>query len=326
MKLAFLELVGFRGYRKALRIDFADAFTIIDGRNGTGKSTVFDAIEFALTGALGKYDDQKASGETFADYVWWKGEGPAPEDRYVKVGFRDDDGEVSVLRTEFEAPPAKDLEELTRRLCDKALAPSNSLSQLCTNAIMRDEHITRLSLDLKETDRYALLRDALGANDADAWIQRGARLVAAAKQRTVSAQQVVTLANEEAAAAARRLDEVRASLVAESAMAEVVRRLQDFAKSTASAEKLAGPARQQIGELTAEVEKIRKLAEQWNIIQTERARLPDLAKAVDSAATELQDATAALAQLSSSQDVIPSSALANDARNLIALTSLGRRL
>jgi len=55
VKLAYVDLCGFRGYRKRLRIDFGESFTVIEGRNGTGKSTIFDAVEFALTGTIGKY-------------------------------------------------------------------------------------------------------------------------------------------------------------------------------------------------------------------------------------------------------------------------------
>ena len=44
MRLAYVDLCGFRGYRQAVRLDFAEAFTIIDGRNGVGKSTIFDAV------------------------------------------------------------------------------------------------------------------------------------------------------------------------------------------------------------------------------------------------------------------------------------------
>jgi chromosome segregation protein len=51
MKLVHVEASGFRGYRKPVRIDFASGFTIVDGRNGVGKSTIFDAVEFALTGS-----------------------------------------------------------------------------------------------------------------------------------------------------------------------------------------------------------------------------------------------------------------------------------
>ena len=34
MKLAYVDLCGFRGYHKRLRIEFPDGFTVIDGRNG----------------------------------------------------------------------------------------------------------------------------------------------------------------------------------------------------------------------------------------------------------------------------------------------------
>ena len=75
MKLAYVDLCGFRGYQKQLRIEFPDGFIVIDGRNGVGKSTIFDAIEFGLTGTITKYGDATADRETIADYIWWTGEG-----------------------------------------------------------------------------------------------------------------------------------------------------------------------------------------------------------------------------------------------------------
>src|SRR4051812_47781174 len=101
--MLYVEMHGFRGYRKPVRIEFAEAFTVIDGRNGTGKSTIFDAIEFALTGEITKYKDAKASGESVADYIWWTGEGAAV-DRYVEVAFTDGDAITTVRREQFEVP------------------------------------------------------------------------------------------------------------------------------------------------------------------------------------------------------------------------------
>jgi len=326
VKLAFLDLCGFRGYRKPIRIEFAEGFTIIDGHNGVGKSTIFDAIEFALTGTLSKYSDAKAGGETVADYLWWTGEGPVPTDRYVEVGFRDDDEEVTIRRTQFDDPNASILEKLAARLCDTRLVPVAPLSQLCATAIIRDEHITSLSLDLKEADRYALLRDALGANNADAWIARGNRLVSLAKQRTAAAQQDVTTANADVAAAARRLDEVRASLVAETVMADVVERLRAFANTVVTPDQLAGPVRERIAAVGAEIESLRSLSERWNTAQAERLRIDDLSKSLDAANTEKQAATAALQALTSTQESVSASALAGEARSLISLVGLGRQL
>lgn len=80
MKLSFVSLCGFRGFRDPVRIDFADDFSIIDGRNGVGKSTIFDAIEFALTGDLSKYGAAKALRESVDDYVWWMGGTDGPDE------------------------------------------------------------------------------------------------------------------------------------------------------------------------------------------------------------------------------------------------------
>ena len=73
MKVAYVEASGFRGYRDAVKIEFAPGFTIIDGRNGVGKSTIFDAVEYALTGDLSKYKGATAAGQSVADYLWWIG-------------------------------------------------------------------------------------------------------------------------------------------------------------------------------------------------------------------------------------------------------------
>jgi chromosome segregation protein len=60
MKLEFVELAGFRGFRDRTRFEFPSGFTVFSGRNGVGKSTVFDAIDFALTGSINKFDVKTA--------------------------------------------------------------------------------------------------------------------------------------------------------------------------------------------------------------------------------------------------------------------------
>lgn len=50
MKLEFVEVEGFRGFRRRARFDVPAGFMVVAGRNGVGKSTILDAIDFALTG------------------------------------------------------------------------------------------------------------------------------------------------------------------------------------------------------------------------------------------------------------------------------------
>jgi chromosome segregation protein len=55
MKLAFIEIAGFRGFKDKTRFDFPSGFIVLTGRNGVGKSTVLDAVDFVLTGTINKY-------------------------------------------------------------------------------------------------------------------------------------------------------------------------------------------------------------------------------------------------------------------------------
>lgn len=168
MRLSYVHLHGFRGYREPVRLDFADSFTIIDGRNGVGKSTIFDAVEFALTGTISKYLDAKADGESVADYLWWAGPEGRDQDlskHFVEVGFLDDDTQFAIRRTPLD-PKDLDVRARVENLFHPDAAPREAIAQLCNSTIIRDEHIARLSLDLKEGERFTLLRDAIGAVDA----------------------------------------------------------------------------------------------------------------------------------------------------------------
>ena len=326
MKLAYVDLCGFRGYRKRVRIDFADDFTILDGRNGVGKSTVFDAVEYALTGHLSKYKDAKADGETVADYIWWTGKGSAPEDRYVEAGFRDRDGVISIRRTEFNPPDDADLVKLVAKLCDTDLAPSNPISQLCYTSIIRDEHIADLSLDLKETERYALLRDGLGANDSDSWVTRGAQLLAATKKRSQTAQQEIALLNNELTASTRRIDEVRARLVGDNVISDAGARLRALTRSEAATDQLMGPVREWIARTGEEIASLQRLASNWATVERERQRLPELTRNREAASSEVANASRTVEALRRGDGAPSSTVIAKQARDLIALANLGRSL
>ena len=326
MKLAYVDFCGFRGYRKPVRIDFADGFTVIDGRNGVGKSTIFDAVEFALTGTILKYGSAKAAGETVADYIWWTGEGPSPTDRYVEVGFRAGGETVPIRRTQLVDADPKTLSDLVQRLCDASLSPPRPLEQLCAASIIRDELIAALSLDLTETERYALLRDAIGATDADAWIERGSKLVSAAKKRVTAAEQEVGSANSEIAVATRRVDEIRASAVEEVTVASAAGRLRAFARTAVPNDQLAVPVRAEIADALRQIEELDNLAKQWIAAENARARLTELEAAIAGAERAKTEAQQELDNLRAHSSASTSSMLARQAHDLASLAALGRRL
>ena len=255
MKIAFVHLCGFRGYREPTRIEFSDSFTVVDGPNGVGKSTIFDAIEFALTGTISKYLDATADRETVDDYIWWVGGGVRHSENFVEVGFRDVEDIIVIRRTPFSAPDFESI-DLMEKLVDSAFAPAQSIFQLCKSTIIRDEHIARLSLDLKETDRFTLLRDAIGAVDAEDWIERARALLSTTSTRVKQSTAEVEEANRELANAIRQVDEMRNTIPATALTAEATNRLQQHLNTTASLEQLPDLARQRLGRISADVERL----------------------------------------------------------------------
>ena len=323
MKLSYIDICGFRGFRESIRISLSDTFTIIDGRNGVGKSTIFDAIEFALTGTISKYLDATASGKTVDDYIWWTGEGVVPRERYVEVGFRDNLGECSVRRTPFDAVDL-DLSQVVDRLVDGEVAPKTAITQLCAATIVRDEHIARLSLDLKEGDRFTLLRDAIGAIDADEWINKASRLLSIATKKQRDASRELEDAKKTLESMERHLDEVRAELSSTSGVGVSVSRLRDLLNSSADADELVGVARVRISNIQAQIENLEEILKGWREAEECRDRLVSLEGSVENAEEELRIARENL-QRSKGGDGTESvaSELSSQARQLEALARLG---
>lgn len=176
MKFDYVEVCGFRGFRDKVRIDFGRGFTVITGRNGVGKSTLCDAVEFAITGLIEKYAVEKAAKESLADYLWWRGAGK-PQAHYVTAAFIRDDGEPFTITRTREGGADRSPEEIQAALCCGP-APDDALRQLTRISIIRDEWIAALSLDLSETERFDLVRSALGAlegSEAAAKARRSSR-------------------------------------------------------------------------------------------------------------------------------------------------------
>lgn len=163
MRISFVKASGFRGIKESIDISFPSGFTVISGRNGSGKSTICDAIEFALTGLLEKhYLTEK--GEDISDYLWWRGTGRLPE-CYVSIGIVDEVGKELIVTRGPEGLINLEENEIRNKLCDLDLSPPEELKQLCRTSIIRDETITNLSVDLPEVDRFTFVKSAIGSRD-----------------------------------------------------------------------------------------------------------------------------------------------------------------
>ena len=180
---------------------------------------------------------------------------------------------------------------------------------------------------MKEGDRYALLCDAIGATDAEAWIDRGSKLASAARRRLQAAEREVQDAARQVAAASRRVDELRAGLVEEGTVAGVAARLQTFIGRSLPPDQLAEPARIAIGERSRQLEDLTSLKNAWGRVADGDAKLVELRSAVRDAENVKFQAAAALAALEEKVEPEPSSgSVAKQARDLDALVALGQNI
>ena len=165
MKLAFIEMAGFRGFRDITRFNFPAGFAVLTGRNGVGKSTAFDALDFALTGTISKYDVVGAKGGGLENHLWWIGDRPAP-DHYVSVGFVGPNGKiVQLTRRRDGAVNSEDFSALSEALCSSVEEMPAWAETLVRTSLIRDESIAALSFDLSEQMRFAAVRAALGSGE-----------------------------------------------------------------------------------------------------------------------------------------------------------------
>src|SRR6266446_3099743 len=158
MRIRKINLAGYRGVRGPIEIPCGPAFTVISGRNGSGKSSICDSLEFVLTGTLQRYQEESERGERISDYLWWRGK-PAVPNHSVVLEFEERDG------TTFTLGRVQDSDGKTGqidRLCYRNVAPPDWVNQLCLTTIIRDETIAKLSTDQPERERYEFVLQAIG--------------------------------------------------------------------------------------------------------------------------------------------------------------------
>jgi chromosome segregation protein len=162
MRLKQIELSAFRGFKDQTTIPFGSGFTVITGRNGSGKSSICDALEYVLTRRLGRFGPTDVEGgERIDDYIWWRN-GALSSSRRVKALFELDDGAIG----ERIATPAEMICSFNEGLFyDNRAHIADPLSLLSQTMLIRDESIVRFSTDLPEADRFEFFYRAIGLTD-----------------------------------------------------------------------------------------------------------------------------------------------------------------
>lgn len=214
MKLDFVEVAGFRGFKERTRFNFDSGFAVLTGRNGVGKSSVFDAIDFALTGTINKFRVTGAKGGGLESHSWWVG-GGSPSEQYVHVGFVDTTGSKFAVRRSREVGLETSEKELFSRLCSPAVNPIDWAQTLMQTSLIRDEMIAALSLDLTEQERFSAVQAAMGGLKTADHSDRTRAIVKAAETALSQQEQKVNAVQGELGRALGSLTEVQ-SLAANS--------------------------------------------------------------------------------------------------------------
>lgn len=189
MRFSYVEVAGFRGFKDATRFDFPAGFVVLTGRNGAGKSTVLDAIDYAFTGTINKYAVKGAKGGGLDNHIWWVGDG-APAAQYVEIGLVAPDGQEFKLVRSRDRGLQTSLDEVAKQLCSDGMAECAWQETLIRTTLIRDETLSGLSLDLPEQARFEAVRAAIGGLTGPDHFARTSELgkAAAAAKRTQDAK------------------------------------------------------------------------------------------------------------------------------------------
>ncbi|MEA1015159.1 ATP-binding protein [Sphingosinicella sp. LY1275] len=161
MKFSYVEVAGFRGFRDVTRFSFPAGFVVLTGRNGAGKSTVLDAIDYAFTGSINKYAIKGAKGGGLDSHIWWVGDG-APRAQYVEVGLVAPNGQTFKIMRSRDRGLQTSMEEIGTHLCSDRMAQCSWQETFIQTTLIRDETLSGLSLDLPEQARFEAVRAAIG--------------------------------------------------------------------------------------------------------------------------------------------------------------------
>jgi chromosome segregation protein len=256
MRISHIRMAGFRGFRELTHIEVPAGFLVITGKNGTGKSTIIDAIEFVLTGTIEKYPTESGGREHLRDYIWWRG---SAESHFVELGLVSDEGEpIKLVRSRDDASSFPTV-KAEQALCYRDFAPAESLHHLCRTTIIRDEQIASLSWDQTDTARFELVKAAVGAlSPSDA-----AKQLAAASR---SAQGIRDQVSRDAEIAATRLRAILADV--QEARSEV-QRTEDIDASFATVRLFTGSLTDNVADLLTAAR--RMIAERRSAVQAARA-------------------------------------------------------
>jgi DNA repair exonuclease SbcCD ATPase subunit len=279
-------------------VEFPTGFVVLTGRNGAGKSTILDAIDFALTGTIDKFGGKHPKGGGIDKHIWWMGS-DGPQSCYVRVGFTSSSGEEFAVTRSRDRGLVEKLDELASNLCLRP-RPEDWQKTLVNTTLIRDETLTQLSVDLSEQDRFEAVRAAIGGLTGPDHSARTGELLKAANTARDAQSATVERIQSEINRALSSLTELRSEADKQpdvAAAEDIVRRLApDLALSSPD---LAEQVRGQVAKRKQEAQVISDLIDDLELQRRDAAYFSS-----DEGKGELQQARAAVSTLEEEMRIV----------------------
>lgn len=173
MRLSSVAISGFRGFSETLTLDLSADVILVHGPNGTGKTSLFDAVLWAITGRVARLDAAQAVISKYAEFGEARVELELvdPEGRRLVVRRRQPVGQdVSTLTVETRdgrtSGPGAEAALMGHLWADGIASadPVGSLDRSITRAVyLQQDDVTSFIADDDEKDRFAVVGEIVGA-------------------------------------------------------------------------------------------------------------------------------------------------------------------
>jgi chromosome segregation protein len=231
--------------------------------------------------------------------VWWRGDGQAAP-QFVSLTLIADDGtETEIRRTPQGLESPNTQENLDHLLCDPSRSPETPIRLLLQTAIIRDEEITRLSIDLPETQRFQFVRAAVGEADLSVYAEPLGAVCSELRQIAERSEKEYTQSRESVARLLEEIATKRAAVASEQDLAAAEEALRNRFERKLELHDLLREARSEVVEFRYRIKQLEEASETLFVLEGEEKIIlspafekesEDLAEAVKVAEGELTEA------------------------------------
>lgn len=173
MRLSSVLISGFRGFAETLALDLSADVILVHGPNGTGKTSLFDAVLWAITGRVARLDAPQAVISKYAEFGEARVELEllGPDGTRLGVRRRQPVGQdTSTLTVETDAGqtsgPGAEAALMGCLWVDGIASadPVGSLDRSITRAVyLQQDDVASFIADDDEKDRFAVVGEIVGA-------------------------------------------------------------------------------------------------------------------------------------------------------------------